>query len=384
MDYFFWKAYLSTIHLLSTLLATFAMVVSLLLRRAQLLLEGKPDPYSNFIHLSSSSRDSTTTGPDVFKFEGPDTQNRAILRLVYVLEKGLRSKMSPRSAIEWALARGQLIDDLKNAILGNYKVILQLTSVLQHGSQCKKVVDSIIDKCEALFLAKSCWKHKGCRKCLIHSVLFLSYPIPSSSQPPPYFLGDAMTNLREVILMHRVEYSNTGEISSLEKAFGCLERYFVLQTFASYVNENSQAGFANSFSQWLQARPGKSLVLFQFHWLKGIWNTLTLFPKIIIFNYGIPSPLRNMEYVGLFTTEGTSSLFVSTRGWLVRFVRGKWSIWVFYLKFQANGLRMGKIRRQGSFYFFLEKRLNWILFKSTFSFVLYSPVKEAFLFLILF
>ena len=63
---------------------------------------------------------------------------------------GLKSKMSPRSAIEWALARGQVIDDLKNAILGNYTVVLQLTSVLQDGAYCKRLLDDILDSCTLL------------------------------------------------------------------------------------------------------------------------------------------------------------------------------------------------------------------------------------------
>ena len=59
--------------------------------------------------------------------------------------------MSPRSAIDWALARGPLIDDLKNAVLGNYQYILQLVSVLQSGSKSKRLLDEVINRCNVYF-----------------------------------------------------------------------------------------------------------------------------------------------------------------------------------------------------------------------------------------
>jgi len=66
-----------------------------------------------------------------------------------------------------------------------------------------------------------------------------------------------MINLREVILMHRVRYSDSGDMSSLEKALGCLERYFFLCAFCSYVSENTRSHFRVSFSEWLKGRPGE-------------------------------------------------------------------------------------------------------------------------------
>ncbi|KAJ3409888.1 hypothetical protein HDV05_004169 [Chytridiales sp. JEL 0842] len=184
---------------------TFAMTVALLTRRAQLLSQGIENP----MFTPFSSKDSMS---ELFKFDEAQTQNRAMLRLVYVLEKGLSSKMSPRSAIDWALARGPLIDDLKNAVLGNYQCILQLASVLQSGAESKKLLDEVINRC------------------------------------------DAMINLREVILLHRVRYSNTGDMASLEKAIGCLERYFFLLAFSSYVTETIDLKFDIQFSEWLRSR----------------------------------------------------------------------------------------------------------------------------------
>ena len=77
-----------------------------------------------------------------------------MLRLVFVLEKGLNSKMSPHSAIEWVLARGDYIENLRDAILGNYDVVLKLVSVLNNGNQSKRTLDDIIDKCTRSSMAK--------------------------------------------------------------------------------------------------------------------------------------------------------------------------------------------------------------------------------------
>ncbi|KAJ3280819.1 hypothetical protein HK104_000390 [Borealophlyctis nickersoniae] len=189
---------------------TFAMVVGILIRRAQLLAAGEPDPIPVPGGQSNLSEGSQL---DLLNIAESESQNRAMLRLVYVLEKGLSTTSSPRSAIDWVLARGPLIADLKSAILGNYRCILQLSSVMSKGGYTKKLLDEVINRC------------------------------------------DVMVNLREVILVHRVRYSTTGEASELEKALGCLERYFFLLAFAGYVNDFSKAGFEVSFTKWLSARP---------------------------------------------------------------------------------------------------------------------------------
>lgn len=56
--------------------------------------------------------------------------------------------MSPRSAIEWALERGTMIENLKEAIMGNYHVITALTAVLDSGNFSKKMMDEVIDQCK--------------------------------------------------------------------------------------------------------------------------------------------------------------------------------------------------------------------------------------------
>lgn len=81
---------------------------------------------------------------------------------------------------------------------------------------------------------------------------------------------DTLINLREVILLHRVKYSTTGDIACLSKAMGCLERYFFLLAFSAYVNEWEEPsehkagvdggeplavpGTHESFREWLSNR----------------------------------------------------------------------------------------------------------------------------------
>jgi hypothetical protein len=128
------------------------MVVALLTRRAQMLsqnLMGSTD-------FLLPSKEPWMSASDPFHLESQN-QSRAVLRLVYVLENGLSSKMSPRSAIDWALARGPLIEDLKNAVLGNYQYILQLVSVIQNGSEIKRILDEVINRCKVDPFMISCF-----------------------------------------------------------------------------------------------------------------------------------------------------------------------------------------------------------------------------------
>ncbi|TPX31687.1 hypothetical protein SmJEL517_g05062 [Synchytrium microbalum] len=189
---------------------TFAMVMATLVRRGQHLAEGKEDP----VPIGGVTLKGGSDGSSDLLVDNDDFQKtRAVLKLMYILERGLEGKIGMRSTVDRVLARPAVIDDLKNAVLGNYQVVLQLASVLQQGARTKRVLDEVVNQC------------------------------------------DVMINLREVILMHRVAYASTGDPVMLEKALGCLERYFFLLAFASYVNENSSDGFQTPFSIWLGARP---------------------------------------------------------------------------------------------------------------------------------
>lgn len=151
---------------------------------------------------------------ELFNMDEADTKNRALLRLVYVLEKGLTGHGVSHSAIDWALARCPIIEDLRSAVLGNYQCVLKLTSVIKDGSKIKRIVDEAINKC------------------------------------------DRLINLREEILIYRVSYSVTGNMEFLEKSLGFLERYCYLLTFCAFVHEKGNENDNSSFQNWLQSRPG--------------------------------------------------------------------------------------------------------------------------------
>lgn len=99
---------------------TFAMVSAMIIRRKIMLRDDLPDPFPD--------RANSYASLDILGNDDYDN-NRTMLRLVFILENGLKNKFE-RSVIGWALERGPLIEDLKSAVLGNYQIILQLTSVL--------------------------------------------------------------------------------------------------------------------------------------------------------------------------------------------------------------------------------------------------------------
>lgn len=72
---------------------TYGMVIGLLIRRAQMIKSSGVDPFQ----LKSSVNSSTSLDFGL--------KSRTMLRLVYILEQGLKSKQSPQSAIEWILDR---------------------------------------------------------------------------------------------------------------------------------------------------------------------------------------------------------------------------------------------------------------------------------------
>ncbi|KAI8393383.1 inositol hexakisphosphate-domain-containing protein [Radiomyces spectabilis] len=209
---------------------TVGIIIAQIIRRTQLIERGCADPFpipgynSTALILDENSEEAQLAiSPELMKgMEEADIashQNHALLRLVYVLEKGLNSKMSPRSAIEWTLERSVMIENLKEAIMGNYQAIVALTSVLDSGIYSKKMLDEVIDR------------------------------------------SDAVVNLREDILMYRIRH--TTEPSSgyegsnnvyLEKALNGLQRYFFLLCFTAYINESPDTRFETRFSSWVKSR----------------------------------------------------------------------------------------------------------------------------------
>ncbi|KAG2207019.1 hypothetical protein INT47_008488 [Mucor saturninus] len=214
---------------------TVGIVIAQIIRRAQFLDRNAPDPFP--VPGYNYSTTQINLPLEVYKgLEEVDSvanANHALLRLVYIMEQGLNSKMSPKSAIEWALSRGNIIESLKEAIMGNYQRIVALTAVLESGHFSKKMLDQVIDA------------------------------------------SDAVINLREDILMNRIK--QTQESSSrvpILKASAGLQRYFSLVCFACYINESDDVNFNTSFSSWLTERA-------------EIWTMLTSLrkksPKLYLF-----------------------------------------------------------------------------------------------------
>lgn len=105
------------------LLATHSMVVGFIIRRALLLKKGLPDPM--------------ITNED----------KNDLLRLIYVIEKGLKNTSS-YSAIEWMTERKKQMNSYLAAMQGHYYIIGQLCSVIENGTESKNLVDYVVNQCE--------------------------------------------------------------------------------------------------------------------------------------------------------------------------------------------------------------------------------------------
>lgn len=105
-------------------IATYAMILGCLIRRWQTMAGGV---------------DPVTPASD-------DDPSKLTLRLVCVLEQALGQSMG-QSAVQWALQRRNLLDNLRQALLGDYKPIVDLTRALKDGQNSKNIVDAVIDEC---------------------------------------------------------------------------------------------------------------------------------------------------------------------------------------------------------------------------------------------
>lgn len=140
-----------------------------------------------------------------------DLQEKTFFKILQALDEGLSNSEGEGSVTKWLLARSTLMENLSAAVLGNYQVIADLLRVLDEGNACKYLVDTIIDKCEAVI------------------------------------------NIREAILTLRIQV--TSDDANLMQALSYLERYFCLITFASYMNEQLENNLQIDFSRWMRTRP---------------------------------------------------------------------------------------------------------------------------------
>lgn len=233
---------------------TFAMVAAQIVRRRQLMLLGRPDPFQlpdnsglckNMLQNATLGTSAVNSSPvESFRRSRADSsmakslratwdkqaQAQILLRLVQLL--GIAGADSP---VELLLGSPNLLDALRRALIGDFSVIRALCGILDAGLDDKVVVDVAID---------------------------------SSAH---------LTNLREAILLERASYALVGTIpdgtasavrrseraaSHLNRAVRALEKYFFLVSFASYVSSIEQVSMPGySFATWLNRR-------------SEIWNTI--------------------------------------------------------------------------------------------------------------
>ncbi|KAI8354158.1 inositol hexakisphosphate-domain-containing protein [Blakeslea trispora] len=206
---------------------TVGIIIAQIIRRTQLIERGQPDPFPvSGYNYSTTTSEKPTLSDDVNSsrfvkgFEEADNtnaKNNALLRVILILENALSLKRMSRSAAEWMLERGSWIENLKEALLGNYQSIMSLTTVLESGTFSKRILDLLIDE------------------------------------------SDAVINLRESILINRIKQmvqapSEYSDNTFLRKALDGLQRYFFLLCFTAYVNESPNTKFETRFSSWVRAR----------------------------------------------------------------------------------------------------------------------------------
>ncbi|KAK4685163.1 hypothetical protein P7C73_g4998, partial [Tremellales sp. Uapishka_1] len=198
---------------------TFAMVAALLVRRKQYLLRGLDDPFPSAPGASGIATPAAGPSAALFLEQATHLQslNKSLLKLTRVLDRNLSSKR-PGAAIDLLASEPTILDQLRKAHMGNYQIVLSLLSSLDNGREMKRLVDRVIDAC------------------------------------------DAVVNLRENVIEHRIKYSmaamdDKARQTSLDRAIRSLEQYFDLIVFSSYVEEEQGGNTGVSFSTWLKARP---------------------------------------------------------------------------------------------------------------------------------
>ena len=172
---------------------TFCMVIALMVRKAK--KEDVMTPVTGKRSLESLNELLKET----------DFQHRSLIKLMKVLEEGLQA-----SAIQFAITRSSLLENLINAVNGNYQLVLDLVRILDKGLEIKKIVDTLIDEC------------------------------------------DHIVNIRDRILFYRIRHYTTKNDADLYKGKAQLERYYALMVTLSYILNKKDN---ESFSTWLNDRP---------------------------------------------------------------------------------------------------------------------------------
>ncbi|GAA5826021.1 hypothetical protein JCM11251_000094 [Rhodosporidiobolus azoricus] len=199
--------------------STFAMSAAMIVRRRQLIGEGREDPFVG-VEGEKPGSELEIKGPErVLRAQNEQAKrDRSLLRLMLVLGKSLPSR-TQGTILPLLSSQSTLLENLRSALLGNFEIILSLLSCLDNAASTKAIVDAIVDA------------------------------------------TDAMVNLRESILIHRVRYASHAltdapvAADQRSAALAALERYFFLIAFAAFVEDSppsSKSGM--TFSSWLKRR----------------------------------------------------------------------------------------------------------------------------------
>ncbi|GJN93415.1 hypothetical protein Rhopal_006470-T1 [Rhodotorula paludigena] len=192
--------------------STFAMSVALLVRRRMLIEHGRKDPFAEVVDDDGGASGAKSPGSGdgardaamrVIRMQSEQARrDRSLLRLMHVLSKSLPTR-SQTTILGILSSQSTLLENLRSALLGNFDIILSLLSCLDDGSQVKKVVDAVVDSC------------------------------------------DAMVNLRESIVQYRVRYASLALLDERtaaayrQSALAALERYFFLLAFGAFISDTS-------------------------------------------------------------------------------------------------------------------------------------------------
>ncbi|KAI3645959.1 hypothetical protein MP228_008887 [Amoeboaphelidium protococcarum] len=210
---------------------TFGMVCGVLLRESLYQVENLRSQSSAIVRtLSRMSLDKSVN------FSGSHEESLVMLRLIACLEKGLDIK----NPSEFLMHNFHHLDQLKDAVRGNYAIILKLVSLIDDGFVDKRTLDHVIDKC------------------------------------------DRLVNLRDEILSFRLAYMKNGDEKYLKRAVGFLERYYFLLILTAYVNDKDRTQSV-TFSKWLSARPEIKNTLDR---IRNKIDVMLFRPVMDMFHYG--------------------------------------------------------------------------------------------------
>lgn len=192
--------------------ATFAMTMALLVRRHKNTLAASQAGQRKTHSKSTSVIDLNVQRHLLAEVNDITKRNKSLIRLTAILNNCIPQD-NQTSVMNGLLAQPQVLENLRMATEGEYDVILNLLSCLDTGEASKSLADAAIDEC------------------------------------------DAVINLREDILNHRINYAMAAmdeENRDLhyKKGAAGLERYFFLIAFANFIAETDSKPDMK-YSSWL-------------------------------------------------------------------------------------------------------------------------------------